>query len=259
MSPPCTQLNATHSLEINDVTLLRGNFKVFDSLTLQLNEPRIGLIGDNGAGKSSLFRMICGLDSPRTGSVKVRGFEARQANSKRPGLVGMMFQNPDDQIIFPTVEEELALGLSTSGISRREAIAKSRVFLNSRGLAHWSERTIGSLSQGQRQHVCWLALMIASPEVLLLDEPFASLDLPGQALLSLDIARASQQVIVSTHLLQHVRHFERVIWLDKGRVRADDSGQIVCTAYESDVATRLAAQALSFNEGPADMVESVHY
>jgi biotin transport system ATP-binding protein len=85
--------------------------------------------------------------------------------------------------------------------------------------------------------------------LLLLDEPFASLDLPGQALLGIDIARASQQVIVSTHLLQHVRHFERVIWLDKGQVRADGLGQNVCAAYELDVVDRLARQVLSFNDG----------
>jgi biotin transport system ATP-binding protein len=249
MSSLSAKLNPATLLEIHDVTLFRGTYKVFDQLTLHLNEPRIGLIGDNGAGKSSLFRMICGLDVVQSGAVRVRGVEAQQANVRRPGMVGMMFQNPDDQIIFPTVEEELALGLSPTGMSRREAIARSREFLASRDLAHWSPRSIGSLSQGQRQHVCWLAMMIAAPEVLLLDEPFASLDLPGQALLSLDIARASQQVMVSTHLLQHVRHFQRVIWLDKGRVRADGVGQSVCAAYESDVAAR---QSLSFTDKQPD-------
>lgn len=258
MSPLSDKSNAASILGINNVTLLRGASKVFEALTLQLNEPRIGLIGDNGAGKSSLFRMICGLDAPQSGSVLVRGVEARHISSKRPGMVGMMFQNPDDQIIFPTVEEELALGLSPTGLSRREAIARARQFLDSRGLAHWAERAIGSLSQGQRQHVCWLSLMIASPELLLLDEPFASLDLPGQALLGIDIARASQQVIVSTHMLDHVRHFERVIWLDQGQVRADGSGQSVCAAYQADVAARLAAQARSTDDGRLDAVNLIH-
>jgi biotin transport system ATP-binding protein len=226
--------------------LQRGANRIFSGLTLDLPEHRIGLIGDNGAGKSSLFRMLCGLDAPQSGSVLVRGLEARTVSSQRPGLVGMMFQNPDEQIIFPTVAEELALGLSPSGIPRRQAIVRARAFLESRGLAHWSERAIGSLSQGQRQHVCWLALMIASPELLLLDEPFASLDRPGQALLALDIAKAGQQVIVSTHLLEHVRSFARVIWLERGQVRADGQGAEVCAAYQDDVAARIAAQALSY-------------
>ena len=228
------------------MTLQRGANTIFSGLTLDLQQPRIGLIGDNGAGKSSLFRLLCGLDAPQSGSVTVRGLEARTVSSKRPGLVGMMFQNPDEQIIFPTVAEELALGLSPSGISRREAIAQARSFLVSRKLADWSERAIGALSQGQRQHVCWLALLIAAPELLLLDEPYASLDQPGQALLAMDIAKASQQVIVSTHLLDHVRPFERVIWLDQGRVRDDGPGERVCAAYQTDVAARIAAQALSY-------------
>jgi biotin transport system ATP-binding protein len=237
---------AAASLHIRDVTLQRGANTIFSGLTLDLTEPRIGLIGDNGAGKSSLFRMLCGLDVPQSGSVTVRGLEARTVSSQRPGLVGMMFQNPDEQIIFPTVAEELALGLSPSGLSRREAIAQARVFLETRSLAHWADRAIGALSHGQRQQVCWLALMIASPELLLLDEPFASLDQPGQALLSMDIAKASQQIMVSTHLLEHVLPFERVIWLERGQVRADGPGAQVCAAYQSNVAARIAAQALSY-------------
>ena len=225
-------------LNIQDVTLVRGNQTVFQSLTLKLAEPRIGLIGDNGAGKSSLFRMACGLDTPRAGQVRVKDMQAHEVSRQHPGLVGMLFQNPDDQIIFPTVEEELALGLSPTGMPRRQAVAQARAFLESRQLGHWAERSIGSLSQGQRQHVCWLALLIASPELLLLDEPYASLDLPGQARLTRDIAMASQQVIVSTHMLDHVRGFARVIWLDQGAVRADGSGHSVCAAYEADVATR---------------------
>jgi biotin transport system ATP-binding protein len=228
-------------LNIQDVTLVRGSHTVFSALTLNLVEPRIGLIGDNGAGKSSLFRMACGLDIPRAGSVQVHGIAAHQFSSQRPGLVGMLFQNPDDQIIFPTVEEELALGLSPSGIPRRAAIAQARSFLQARQLPDWAGRSIGSLSQGQRQHVCWLALLIASPELLLLDEPYASLDLPGQARLTRDIAQASQQVIVSTHALDHVRGFGRVIWLDQGAVRADGPGPEVCTAYQADVAARTLA------------------
>jgi biotin transport system ATP-binding protein len=232
-------------LTIQDATLVRGKHTVFNALTLNLVEPRIGLIGDNGAGKSSLFRMACGLDTPRTGSVQVQGLPAHQVSSKRPGLVGMLFQNPDDQIIFPTVEEELALGLSPSGIPRRGAIAQARSFLQARQLADWAERSIGSLSQGQRQHVCWLALLIAAPELLLLDEPYASLDLPGQARLTQDIAQARQQVIVSTHALEHVRGFARVIWLDQGAVRADGPGASVCAAYQADVAARAAAHRLT--------------
>ncbi len=231
---------AASLLGITNVTLRRGPHTVFNQLTLQLNEARIGLIGDNGCGKSSLFRMICGLDIPQSGTVTVRGLDTRQISSKRPGMVGMMFQNPDDQIIFPTVEEELALSLSPTGVSRQAALIQARTFLQTRGLSHWSARTIASLSQGQRQHVCWLALLVASPTLMLLDEPFASLDLPGQARLQRDIAQASQQVMVSTHQLEHVNNFERVIWLDHGCVHGDGPGPDICAAYRADVLARAA-------------------
>jgi biotin transport system ATP-binding protein len=223
-SPPTPSL-----VSLKAVTLIRGSTTVFDKLSLELTEARIGLIGDNGSGKSSLFRLISGLDQPQSGRVLL---------PEGPNAVGMMFQNPDEQIIFPTVEEELALSLHHLKLSRAQAQAQVRAWLDERGLATWAPRAIGSLSQGQRQQVCWLALQIAAHRTLLLDEPFASLDLPHQALLRRDMAQASQQIIVATHVLAPIRQFERVIWLDKGHVRADGSGADVCAAYEADVASR---------------------
>jgi biotin transport system ATP-binding protein len=225
-----------YSVTLEDITLIRGSTTIFTELSLHLNEPRIGLIGDNGAGKSSLFRLISGLDQPQSGQVHLPRMEA---HSTAP-VVGMMFQNPDEQIIFPTVEEELALSLHHLRLSRADAQTHVRAWLAARGLAEWAPRAIGSLSQGQRQHVCWLALLIGGHRTLLLDEPFSSLDLPSQALLRQEIATAPQQVIVSTHVLDHVRHFERVIWLDKGHVRGDGLGAEVCAQYEADVAARTA-------------------
>jgi len=226
-------------LHLHGVLLKRGATTVFDGLELRLAEQRIGVIGDNGAGKTSLFRLLCGLEAPQAGQVLLGETEVLQARAQRPGLVGLMFQNPDDQIIFPTVEEELALGLRPLGRSKREAREQARAFLEQRGLAHWAERAVGSLSQGQRQQVCWLSLLVAAPQVLLLDEPFASLDLLGQARMAQDIAQAAQQILISTHVLDHVRRFERVLWLEQGRVRGDGPGPEVCAAYEADVALRL--------------------
>lgn len=226
---------APAAIHLESVTLVRATTRVFDNLSLDLSDPRIGFIGDNGAGKSSLFRLICGLERPQSGQVQV----APASDGGPP--VGMMFQNPDEQIVFPTVEEELALGLTARGLSRREARERARQWLGERGLGAWAERAVASLSQGQRQHVCWLALLIAAPRVLLLDEPFASLDLPGQAMLRQEISRAPQQVLVSTHQLAQVRDFARVIWLAQGQVRADGPGHEVCAAYEADVACRAAA------------------
>lgn len=237
---PLSSAAQMHGIRVDSATLSRGNGHVLERIDVHLTESRIGLIGDNGAGKSSLFRLICGLDLPQTGTVRVHGCRTDDAAGRRvlPRHVGLMFQNPDDQIIFPTVEEELMFSLTASGLSKNAARDQVHAFLVARGLYDWSGRAIGELSQGQRQQVCLMALQITSPATLLLDEPYSALDLPSQMRLSAQIAATSQQIILSTHLLDHVRHFERVLWLDRGKLRGDGPGQTVCEAYARDVRER---------------------
>jgi len=226
---------------LDDVSLSRGRQRVFASLNLTLRESRIGLVGDNGAGKSSLLRLLCGLEQPSSGALHwPAGSPA--ARGQFAGVVGMMFQNPDEQLVFPTVEEELALSLAPQRLPRRESLQRARDALAARGLGDWAGRALSSLSQGQRQHVCWLSLLIAAPAMLLLDEPFASLDLPGQSRLLREIRGSQQQTIVASHILAPLYHFDRVIWLERGQVRADGPAADVCAAYEADVALRIASE-----------------
>lgn len=229
----------TQGWDLQDIHLRRGQTPVFAGLHLQLHETRIGLIGFNGAGKTSLLRMLAGLDVPQQGQMVWQGATLHSAQrSHAPSRrVGLMFQNPDDQIIFPTVQEELQLSWRSAhpGSSRAQAAQAVQDFLQQRGLAHWAARAVGSLSQGQRQWVCWLAMRVAQPEVLLLDEPYASLDLPGQLRLAADIAACPQQVLVSTHVLDYVRDYPRVLWLEQGQLRLEGPGQQVCAAYEAHV------------------------
>lgn len=224
------------------MTLVRGSHRVFEGLTLELQEMRIGLVGDNGAGKSSLFRLVSGLDQPEQGRVVVHGCDTRTDRSQLAKHVGLMFQNPDDQIIFPTVAEELAFSLTARGETRQAARQQAREFLAHRGLEAWAGRAVSELSQGQRQQVCLLALQISEPATLLLDEPFASLDLLSQARLAAQLEESDHQILVSTHLLEHVYDFERVLWLEQGRVRADGPGREICEAYAEDVRERAAAE-----------------
>lgn len=235
--------------QLDAVGLRRGRTQVFEGLTLQLRERRIALIGSNGAGKSSLLRLLCALELPSSGRLLRDGCECPSAPD---GAVGLMFQNADDQIIFPSVAEELAFSwrsaqppatlqaLGTRAV-RRAADEAARAFLHDRGLAAWADRAVGSLSQGQRQMLCWLAMQLAAPRVLLLDEPFASLDLAAQIQMAAQMEDVEQQIIVSTHILEWVRDWERVIWLREGTIAADGSGQSVCQAYENWVRSSVLA------------------
>ncbi|QXL83258.1 energy-coupling factor ABC transporter ATP-binding protein [Comamonas sp. NLF-1-9] len=233
---------------LRDIGLRRGQRTIFQNLNLDLDEARIALIGHNGAGKSSLLRLLVGLDTPQQGSLSWAGqtaHAARRTHTLGGGrLASLMFQNPDDQIIFPTVAEELQLSWSSAhGGDRKAARRGALQFLEQRGLLHWADRAMGTLSQGERQSVCWLAMLLAKPRVLLLDEPYASLDLPGQLRLEADVGRCAQQVIVSTHVLHPVRDFGRVIWLEDGRVRADGPGLEICAAYEAQARRQFADTA----------------
>ncbi len=131
--PTLPETSSPHSIRLEAVTLVRGNQHVFEGLTLSLQEARIGLIGDNGAGKSSLFRLISGLDQPQQGRVVVHGCDTQADRRQLSKHVGLMFQNPDDQIIFPTVAEELAFSLRRAAKHGRRRGSRCASFLRGAG------------------------------------------------------------------------------------------------------------------------------
>ncbi|MBN8944015.1 MAG: ABC transporter ATP-binding protein [Rhizobiales bacterium] len=210
------------------VSLARGERPIFDGFSLDLREQRIGLIGDNGSGKSSLLRLANGLLAPDGGTVAVNGRDTVRDRKTLHEEIGFVFQNPDHQIIFPTVGEEVAFGLTERGSTAAEARRAAEDLLAANGCAGWADRAIHELSEGQKQLVCILAVIAPAPSILLLDEPFSSLDLPTRLSLSARLARLPQQIVMASHDLDLIAGFDRVIWLDQGRVRADAApGQVL--------------------------------
>lgn len=228
--------------ELHDVALMREGRPVFAGLSLRLAERRIGLVGRNGSGKSTLLRLLAGLQAPDSGSVRVDGADV--ARDRRAALcsVGILFQNPDHQIIFPTVEEELAFGLEQLGQPRAEARVAVAALLAVQGLTGWLGRSTASLSQGQRQLLCLLAVLAMQPGLLLLDEPYTGLDLPTALRLQQRLAGLEQQVILATHQPETLAGFDRVIWLEAGQVAMDGAAGPVLAAYRAEM-ERLAAEA----------------
>lgn len=216
---------------LNQIALVRDGNTVLDGLNLHLGEARLGLIGNNGSGKSSLVRLLNGLLKPTAGELRVNGINPADGPEAMAGQVGFIFQNPDHQIIFPTVIEEVAFGLRNLGRNRREAQAEALEFLHQHGRADWADRPVHSLSEGQKQLVCIFAVLVMQPKLIVLDEPFSALDYPTRLHLLDWLHQLPQQLLMISHELESLAGFDRLIWLDDGRVRDDGVPARILDAY----------------------------
>lgn len=208
-------------LKIDNVSLMRDAEPVLVDVSLELTERRIGLIGNNGSGKSSLVRLLNGLLKPTSGSVRVDGLDPSEGPERMAGTVGFIFQNPDHQLIFPTVLEELGFGLRNQGYNPRRARELALACLSEHQRLEWAERPVHSLSEGQKQLVCILAVLVMKPRLIILDEPFSALDLPTRMHLLEWLHSLPQQLLMISHDLETLTDFDRIIWLEEGRVRGD--------------------------------------
>ncbi|WP_404295048.1 energy-coupling factor ABC transporter ATP-binding protein (plasmid) [Microvirga sp. RSM25] len=227
-------VHPTPHLLFDRVTYSHGEHVVFDGFSLLLQERRVGLIGSNGSGKSSLLRLAHGLALPVSGSVTTLGLSTASHRKQIPSRVGFLFQNPDRQIIFPTVGEEIAFGFQERGDTRREAMRQALVWLGRFGKADWSERVAHDLSEGQKQLVCLIAVLALEPRLILLDEPFASLDLATRLAFADQLQALAQPMVMASHDLDFLAPFDRIVWLEQGRVRADGPARDVLEAYRAE-------------------------
>lgn len=232
---------AASRVAFQGVEVRRANRHLLSIPALGLDAQRIGVIGDNGSGKSTLLRLINGLLLPTSGRIVVAGFETARDRKELPTHVGFVFQNPDHQLIFPTVGEEIAFGLTERGMPARQAQHQALALLEQHGCTGWIDRNVNELSGGQKQLVCILAVLATEPSILLMDEPFSSLDLPTRLALSRKIMNLPQQIVMASHDLELLAQFDRVIWLDAGRIRQDGSPADVLSAYRAHAA--MAAEA----------------
>lgn len=213
-----------------------GGRTVLDGLTLRLTEGRIGILGRNGSGKTTLLRLMAGLIAPDAGTVRVDGVDPFRDRKAALAALGILFQNPDHQILFPTVEEELAFGLMQQGLPAAGAAARVAGLLAAEGRAHWAKAPVSSLSQGQRHYLCLLAVLLMAPRTILLDEPLAGLDLPTQARLARRFAALPQRLVTITHDPAVLEGADRVLWLEEGRIVADGAPAEVIPAFAAEMA-----------------------
>ncbi len=224
------------TIQFENVSLSLNARKLLNGVSLDIQEQRVGVIGRNGSGKTSFARLLSGLLAPSSGRVRVNGNDLFKHRAAALKTVGILFQNPDHQIIFPTVLEELSFGLTQQGQRKAEAMQNATKILQQFDRLDWAERTIATLSQGQRHLVCLLSVLAMAPPLLVLDEPFAGLDLPTKTYLQNLLYGLDQSVLHITHDLQALAEYERVIWLEKGQVAGDGLPKNIIPAFENAMA-----------------------
>ena len=198
-----------------------GDRTVLRNINLSLTEHRIGIVGANGSGKSTLVRMINGLVAPTTGTVTVDDQNvARHAREVRR-RVGFIFTNPDNQIVMPTVQEDVAFTLRRRGLSATQIAERTIAALEQFGLSEHADHPAHRLSGGQKQLLALAAVLVAEPATIVADEPTTLLDARNARRIGELLQTLSQQVIVVTHHLQLIEDFDRVIVIEAGEVVAD--------------------------------------
>jgi biotin transport system ATP-binding protein len=206
---------------------------VLHDVSLRLTERRIGVVGANGSGKSTLARMVNGLVAPTAGHVSVDGLDVARNGREVRRKVGFVFTNPDNQIVMPTVREDVAFSLRRLRLSAADVAERVDRALDRFGLTELADRPAHRLSGGQKQLLALAAVLVIEPSVAVADEPTTLLDARNSALVERHFAELDEQLIVVTHRLESVESFDRVLVVEDGRIVADDSPAAALDAYRA--------------------------
>jgi len=205
-----------------------GQPYILQDVSLRIAEgERVGIIGHNGCGKTTLFTLMCGVLRPDAGEILLFG-EPVLPGQFHPS-VGLLFQSPNDQLFSASVWDDVAFGPQNMGLSPEEVTQRVQEALTLTGTADLAERPPHHLSGGQKQMVAIAGILAMRPRVVLYDEPSASLDLRTRRRLIQFLQRAPQTLLIASHDLELVLEVcDRVILLDEGRIIADgDPRQIM--------------------------------
>jgi len=212
---------------------------VFENLNLQVEEGTfVAVLGSNGCGKSTLAKHFNAILLPSGGKVWVCGMDTSDEDSLIPirRKVGMVFQNPDNQIVANVVEEDVAFGPENLGISSAEIRRRVDQALNQVGMSKYAQHAPHLLSGGQKQRIAIAGIIAMQPKCIVLDEPTAMLDPRGRSEVMQTITRLNREkgitVVLITHHMDEAAQAQRVVVMHKGQVAADGTPKEVFARVE---------------------------
>lgn len=219
-----------NALEINDLSFSYDNkVDAIHSIQLTIEAGKyVAIVGHNGSGKSTLAKLILGLLEKKEGKIIVFGQEVNEKNIDTIRQeIGIVFQNPDNQFVGATVEDDVAFGLENKGLPYKEMVSRVQEALSFVGMMDFKDREPARLSGGQKQRVAIAGIIAMRPSILILDEATSMLDPEGRQELIQYIEDIRQQygmtVLSITHDLDEVALSDRVLVLKKGKVESVSS------------------------------------
>lgn len=225
-------------VRLEHVSLIYGDLRALDDVTLTVARGEwVCVLGANGSGKSTLASVICGLLAPDAGSVELVGERVYAdgaadlaAYRRARRSLGLVFQNPDDQIVTSVVEDDIAFGPENLGVPSAQIAERVARELHRVALTGYAHADPSRLSGGQKQRVAIAGALAMEPEILVLDEPSSLLDVRGRA----SVLRIMERLHASGTTLVHVTHYmeeallaDRVVVLDHGRVAREGTPEEV--------------------------------
>lgn len=189
----------------------------------------VAVLGHNGSGKSTIAKLINGILVPQRGTVSVNGITTENENDvyEIRKNVGMVFQNPDNQIVASIIEEDVAFGVENLGIPPEECRKRVDEALKTVGMYELREKAPHKLSGGQKQRVAVAGIIAMKPQCIVLDEPTAMLDPSGRREVIDTIKKLNREdgitIVLITHYMDEAVEADRIIIVDNGEIKMDDS------------------------------------
>lgn len=214
-----------HTIEVDDLTFAYpdGHLAIADVSLVIAPGEKVALVGPNGAGKSTLMLHLNGILKSTAGRVRVCGIEVKDGNlGPVRAAVGLVFQDPDDQLFSPKVFDDVAFGPIYQGLPKTEVYGRVEGALRAVGMQEYAERVSHHLSVGEKKRIAIATVLAMQPEILVLDEPSAGLDPRARRSLINLLRELPQTMLTATHDIRMVQElFTRTIVMDGGRVVAD--------------------------------------